>query len=158
MKLTFKSKDEYYYIGQTGDRNHFTARPAFRRLSGHFSDQGHSTENQIYRAIVSQILKKNYANRKPFDQDVKDATTEFLLNSKIEMFVYPFKEFSKSDSIENHEMNRKSVEKIEAELIHNFIETYGKERVLNKRTPKTMPSSLANSTQEIINHFNDQVS
>ena len=147
---------EYYYIGQTGDRNHFTARPAFRRLAGHFSDQGNSTENQIYKAIVSGILNKKYSKGTPFDPDIKSSVTEFLINSTIEMFVYPIKAFSESDSKEDHETNRKNVEKIEAELIYHFIETYCKERVLNKKTPKIVPPREV-STQEIIDHFNNQV-
>jgi hypothetical protein len=157
VKLTSSNLNfgEYYYIGQTGDRNHFTARPAFRRLAGHFSDQGNSTENQIYKAIVSVILNKNYSKGMPFDPDVKNSVTEFLINSTIEMFVYPIKAFSESDSKEDHETNRKNVEKIETELIHHFIETYGKESVLNKKIPKIVPSKEV-FTQEIIDHFNDR--
>lgn len=45
---------------------------------------------------------------------------------------------------------------IETELIHHFIETYGKESVLNKKIPKIVPSNEV-FTQEIIDHFNDRI-
>lgn len=56
--------DTFYYIGQTGDNHYVTARPAFRRLSGHFEDSGNSTQNQLYKYIASIILGYDEANKK----------------------------------------------------------------------------------------------
>ena len=57
-------EDEYFYVGQTGDNRYTTARPAFRRLAGHFEDSGQSTQNQIYRYIACDILKIEEASNK----------------------------------------------------------------------------------------------
>ena len=63
-------KEQYFYVGQTGDNNYITARPAFRRLSGHMEDTGQSTQNQVYRYIAADIIGHK-------------AMAEYLLNACI---------------------------------------------------------------------------
>ena len=99
--------ETHYYVGQTGDRDHRTARPAFRRLSGHLSDQGHSRENQLYRAIISRILGLEQPMTGKFDAEVKSQVSNFLKASTIEMH----------------------------EIIHRLMTEF-ESKVLNKRTFK----------------------
>ena len=65
--------DKHYYVGQTGDHNYTTARPAFRRLAGHLEDLGGSTQNQIYRFIAEIVLEFSEAGQKnsKFDEKIK---------------------------------------------------------------------------------------
>jgi hypothetical protein len=154
VKLTPKDQVDFYYIGQTGDRNYVTARPAFRRLAGHFSDQGYSTENQIYRQVAVKILGiDSAAARKTFDQQTKDSVSNFLSNCKIEMFVHPLANFLSTTALDNHKANRQFTEKIENELISHFIQQFGNDRLLNKKLPKKETLQFDPITIDIINYI-----
>ena len=133
VELVNEKYGTYYYIGQTGDRNHVTARPAFRRLSAHLNDQGYSSENQLYRAIVSQILNKDCIRGKAFDKNIKDSVSAFLCQSTVNMHVFPIRQFDAKTAHLNHANDRKFVEQIEDCVIENLISKVGRERVLNKR-------------------------
>ena len=155
VKLTSQSRGPFYYVGQTGDRNYMTARPAFRRLAGHFSDQGYSTENQIYRQIAVKILGIDAASAKQtFDQQTKDTVSDFLSSCKIEMFVHPLANFLSNADLDSHKSNRQLTEKIENELINYFIQQFGKERLLNKKLPKSEALQFDHITTDIINYIN----
>jgi hypothetical protein len=155
VKLTSQTHGDFYYVGQTGDRHYMTARPAFRRLAGHLSDQGHSTENQIYRQIAVKILRIDTASAKrPFNQQTKDAVSDFLSNCKIEMFVHPLVNFLSTSDLDSHKSNRQLTEKVENELINYFIKQVGMERLLNKKLPKTKTLEFDPITTDIINHIN----
>ena len=107
VKITSQNLGNFYYVGQTGDRNYVTARPAFRRLAGHLSDQGSSTENQIYRQIAFKILRIDAASAKnTFDKKTKDAVSDFLSSCKIEMLVYPLANYSSNTDSDSHKLNR----------------------------------------------------
>jgi hypothetical protein len=136
----------YFYIGQTGDRNHFTARPAFRRLAAHLSDQGRSTENQLYRYIANKVLKLSFEKNKVFDVITKRQVSTFLRSSTICMHVFPIKEFDHAQESE-HRTNRQYVEAIEQEVIANISNQFGPAAVLNTRLPKVS----GKATAEILN-------
>lgn len=125
--------EAHYYVGQTGDRNHRTARTAFRRLGAHFSDQGHSTENQLYRAIVSKILGLDKPLPGKFNADIKSQVSNFLKASTIEMHAFPLREFQDDCTPELHKENREFIEGVENEIIHQLITKFGDSNVLNKR-------------------------
>lgn len=155
VKLSSQNYGDFFYIGQTGDRNYLTARPAFRRLAGHFSDQGHSTENQIYRQIAFKILNIESASKKQtFDKQTKDKVSSFLSNCKIEMFVHPLSKFLLDTNVTNHKSNREFSEIIENELINYFVQLVGESRLLNKKIPKTNTVEFNRKTIEIINYIN----
>lgn len=139
-----------YYVGQTGDRNHLTARPAFRRLAAHFDDQGRSTQNQIYRAIAVQILgiKDAKSNKIVFDKDTKIKVASMLSKSKIQMNVFPVAKFENETTKEEHDINRKFSEKIEDELMSYMIQNGF--TLLNLRLPKTFKSIFDSTTLKII--------
>lgn len=133
--IAIKKSDDinYFYIGQTGDRNYITARPAFRRLGGHLSDQGHSTENQVYRAIATSILKLEPKNKQTFSPEIKHEVSKFLISSKITMHVFPIRDFPDDISKEEHNFNMLFIEQIERGVINTFILKYGREKILNKK-------------------------
>jgi len=88
--------DKYYYVGQTGDNNYKTARPAFRRLAGHLEDVGWSTQNQIYRYLAVDVLGISEAARKDstFDEKkIKQAVEDYLVGSTVKMYVYSLQPF-----------------------------------------------------------------
>lgn len=87
--------DKYYYVGQTGDNNYTTARPAFRRLAGHLEDVAKSTQNQIYRYLAVEVLGISEAARKDstFDEKIKQAVEDYLVGSTVKMYVYPLQPF-----------------------------------------------------------------
>lgn len=155
VKLKSKTHGDYYYIGQTGDRNYESARPAFRRLAGHFSDQGHSTENQIYRQIAVKILGiQEASDKQKFEPKIKESVTNFLTQSKIEMFVHPLVDFLSNTDPDSHKTNRMLTEKIENELLNYFKKQFGEERLLNKKLPKDKTLVFDSITTDILKHFN----
>lgn len=155
VRLASATHGQYFYVGQTGDRHYSSARSAFRRLAGHLSDQGKSTENQIYRQIAVKILGIESAKEKqPFDNNTKAAVTTFLTNCKIEMFIHPLADFSSNSNPENHNFNRHLTEKIENELINYFIRHFGVEKILNKKFTATKSEKFDNLTYDIIDHYN----
>ena len=155
VKVKSEIHGEYFYVGQTGDRYHLSARPAFRRLAGHLSDQGKSTENQIYRQIAVKILQLNGAQLKvKFDIKTKDEVTEFLSKSKVEMYVYPLANFLSNVDPAYHKENRRLTERIENDLINYFNEHFGSEKILNQKFKEKKPELFDSLTLEIIDHLN----
>ena len=140
----------FFYVGQTGDRNHFTARPAFRRLSAHLSDQGRSTENQLYRHIASKILNLQIERNKVFDAATKTKVGNFLKNSRICMHVFPIRPFE-TNMISEHKANREFVESIENAVILAISNRFGLNSVLNSRVPQ----AKAKVTEGIDNYVSD---
>jgi len=133
VEIESKGFDKYFYIGQTGDRAHKSARPPFYRLSGHLNTQEKSTENQIYKGIVEQILKLNWEKK----DEVKEKANNFLINSIITMTVYPIFEYKYNIESNLHKENRRKVEEIENLLLLRYIKKYGREYILNKKLSNT---------------------
>ena len=153
IEISHGGYNRYFYVGQTGDRNHFTARPAFRRLSAHLSDQGRSTENQLYRYIATKILKHQLEKNKAFETGVKTNVGEFLKKAKICMHVFPIRAFE-SEMISQHKTNREYVESIEVEVIAELSKRFGPEAVLNSRLPKAnrkIPPDIDETVRQILN-------
>ena len=82
--------EQFWYVGQTGDRKYITARPPIRRLTAHFEDTGQSTQNQIYRHIASKSLCLPEGSRREgaFSESLKQAVEDYLVDSTIRMQVY----------------------------------------------------------------------
>lgn len=151
IEVRHPDHETHYYVGQTGDRYHRTARPAFRRLGGHLSDQGHSTENQLYRAIVSRILRLEQPKQGRFDADIKSKVSNFLKASTIEMHAFPLREFQDDCTLELHKENREFIEAVENEIIHRLISGYEESNVLNKRIYKAQKvAKYGNIVDEIL--------
>jgi hypothetical protein len=133
IRLTDGEGNTFYYIGQTGDRNHLTARPPFRRLAGHLEDQKSSTQNQLYKGIVEQILNLEINPNEKYSSEVKDKVSDYLENSTIEMEVFNVIDFPREIDREQHKINVRKVEDIEKNLVQMAINAAGKSRVLNKK-------------------------
>jgi hypothetical protein len=152
IEINHRNNGKYFYIGQTGDRNYRTARPAFRRLAAHFIDQGNSTENQVYRQIAVKILGIESAiNRNKFTSDIKQKVSEFLVNSKIIMYAFPIFQYQDNVPSEEHKQNRIKVETLERIIINNFISNHGVDRILNNK----IQSDIGAHTDELQEKVNN---
>jgi len=115
-------KDQYFYVGQTGDNHYVTARPAFRRLSGHLDDTGQSTQNQVYRYIATNILGHKKATSKiSFPEAVKQDVEDFLVDSTVLMHIYKVKPFKPDVSRDNHLRDVRDVTLIEKYVMASFL-------------------------------------
>lgn len=111
--LTIKHKEnEYYYIGQTGDRKHLSARSPFYRLMGHYSPyQGTDTQ------LVKGLLKYKLIH-KPEGKSLRVCLEDAFYNKQITVKADYFKIID-FDEME-HPDKRKFVEKVEQLLIDHF--------------------------------------
>lgn len=116
------NNERHYYIGQTGDRHYKTARPAFRRLLGHLEDSEKSTQNQIYKYIVSKV--SNYSKSIEFGgytEECKQAVEDYLVDSSLRMHVYRVLPFNPTTSQSNHLENVRKISLLEKYVIAAFI-------------------------------------
>lgn len=128
-------KQQYFYIGQTGDNNYVTARPAFRRLSGHLDDTGQSTQNQVYRYIVTSILgHKEAISKTSFPEAVKQDVEDFLVDSTVLMHIYKVKPFKPLVSRHDHLRAVRSITLMEKYVMVSFLEA-GRS-LMNKKIQK----------------------
>ncbi|MBT9131846.1 MAG: hypothetical protein DDT33_00347 [Firmicutes bacterium] len=125
--------DKYFYVGQTGDNRYTTARPAFRRLAGHFEDGGQSTQNQIYRYIAADVLKIEEARNKQsaFTSQTKQAVEYYLVNSVVKMHAYSLEPFSSKATHEKHLQKVRKVTLLEKQVIAAFLQH--NRRLVNKK-------------------------
>ena len=125
--------DRHYYIGQTGDHNYITARPAFRRLAGHLEDRGRSTQNQVYRYLAVDVLGFQEATHKNsnFGESVKQAVENFLVTSTINMHVYSLEEFVPGTDHEKHMTIVHKVTHFEQMVISMFVKN--QKRIANRK-------------------------
>ena len=116
-------KERHFYVGQTGDNNYVTARPAFRRLSGHLEDIGQSTQNQVYRYIAVDILGHKAASfRASFRDSVKQAVEDFLVDSTVLMHIYKVEPFKPHVSRDTHLREVRSITLMEKHVMASFLE------------------------------------
>lgn len=114
-------RERYFYVGQTGDNRYITARPAFRRLSGHLDDTGRSTQNQVYRYIATEILRYKEASRKAvFSEKVKQDVEDFLVDSTVRMHIYRVRPFEPGVTNADHLTVVKTVSLLEKYVIAVF--------------------------------------
>lgn len=114
-------QERYFYVGQTGDNNYLTARPAFRRLSGHLDDTGRSTQNQVYRYIAANILGHEEATSKTaFPEKIKQDVEDFLVASTVLMHIYQVQPFDPGVTRARHQTAVKAVSLMEKHVIITF--------------------------------------
>ncbi len=142
IELIFTGK-RHYYVGQTGDRRYITARPAFRRLMGHFEDVGRSTQNQLYRYVAADLLQCSDAReRVSFSEDVKQQVEDVLAGSTVHMHVYSLEPFRVGILREQHLEVLHRVEDFERHVIKRFKEAgfpLANRNVHSPRTPIPYP-------------------
>jgi hypothetical protein len=116
-------RERYFYVGQTGDNNYVTARPAFRRLSGHLEDIGQSTQNQVYRYIAADILGHKAAiSKTSFPEGVKQDVEDFLVDSTVLMHIYRVKPFLPDIPRDDHLREVRNITLMEKYVMISFIE------------------------------------
>ena len=139
--------DSFYYVGQTGDRNYLTARPAFRRISGHFEDRIKSTQNQIYKYIAENLIGAG-KNHEQYSEDIKQKVETFLTNSRVIMYVYRVIDFQPDIEMNVHKSNVQKVENLERNVIRDFISS-GKIMMNKARIHSEAPCPFPNILAEI---------
>ena len=112
ITIVHKSKGEYYYVGQTGDRNHNAARSPFYRLMGHFRPYK-STDNQLMVGLVSNGLI-NLIEGKSTRICIEEAIFTKVIEVKSDYF-----KINEFDTID-HKVKTQYVEAIESEIINYF--------------------------------------
>lgn len=60
LYLLTKENVRWVYIGMTGDNHYPVARPAIRRLAGHFDLTARSTQNQLVKGFYNRIIGGNW--------------------------------------------------------------------------------------------------
>lgn len=106
-----KKKNNFYYIGQTGDRKHVSARSPFYRLMGHFNPYN-TPDSQLVKGLFnSNLLKKKNGESK------RVCIEKAISCGKIKITAY----FFKTDDFDNisHNVRRAKTETIETILIHH---------------------------------------
>ena len=119
ISVKHDSKGTYYYIGQTGDRFHQSARSPFYRLWGHYNpyNQNSGTDAQLFKSIL-KLLPKN-------DEVSNRIKVERAVNSKeieIKADYFKIKDIADNVGKEEHKQNRLLTEDIETILIQKFNE------------------------------------
>lgn len=111
IRVHHKTKGTFYYAGQTGDRNHVSARSPFYRMNGHFIPYESATDNQMFKGLLNKKLikpKKDERNRVCLERAVSSGTliieTDFFLISPI--------------GVADHTSMRKSVEELEKAICY----------------------------------------
>jgi hypothetical protein len=92
----------HYYVGQTGDAKHISARSAFYRIAAHLG-YSTSTQNQIFKAIVKDQEFHDTDNR-----NVRRKVEAWLKDKTLEIHFYKTDDFEflkegKEEHPENHE-------------------------------------------------------
>lgn len=149
--LTIKHQTEgmFYYIGQTGDRNHEAARSPFYRLMGHYSP---------YRGTDAQLVNGIFENKLVIEVEGKSKRVcleEAFCNKTIEVKANYFNvlKFDNSDHIDK----RKLVENVEQLVIANFAKENKKlfNRIEGKKSKSIPPIAAAQEVANtIIDFFN----
>ncbi|MDD3877840.1 MAG: hypothetical protein PHT69_14560 [Bacteroidales bacterium] len=116
LTIVHIAKGTYYYVGQTGDRNHTSARSPFYRLMGHFNT--YNLRSGTDAQLVSGLIKNDLIEKPSENKKARKCVEEAIVNKTI---IITANYFSISDfnSIE-HSSKRKTVEEIELSLINNF--------------------------------------
>ena len=125
------NKPVFYYVGQTGDRKHITARSPFYRLTSHFRPYNGTDSqlaNEIFKSGLLQEL--NYENN---GYGLEQAFYKKELEIKADYF--KLLDFDGN----NHSINRKFSEEIEQLIIRQIPE----DKLVNKITKKKIENSEA---------------
>ena len=112
LTIKHQTKGVFYYIGQTGDRNHEAARSPFYRLMGHYSPYA-GTDAQLVKGLRKHELvieAEGKSNRVCLEEAFCNKTIEVKAN------YFNVLEFDNIDHIDK----RKLVENVEQLVIANF--------------------------------------
>lgn len=146
----------HYYIGQTGDRYHQSARSPFYRLWGHYNpyNQKSGTDAQLFKGIL-KLLPNN-------DEVSNRIKVEKAINSKeieIKADYFKIKDFTEEIGEKEHKQNRLLTENIETILIQKFNEIANILNDISKIESSKMPTNeeaikIANEIFEKLDHRN----
>src|SRR5690554_2757169 len=115
----------HYYIGQTGDAKHISARSAFYRIAAHLG-YSKSTQNQLFKGIVKDQNFHNDDNR-----EVRKKVEAWLKDKTLEIHFYKTDDFDflkegKKEHPKNHKehtIKRRKTLALETALLHELEKT-----------------------------------
>lgn len=116
LKISHSSKGNFYYVGQTGDRKHVSARSPFYRLIGHFNT--YNLRKGTDAQLVQGLIKKELIEIPSENKKARICVEEAIVNKSVTITANYFNisDFNKTD----HVVKRKNVEEIELALINLF--------------------------------------
>lgn len=116
ITIVHKTKGNYYYIGQTGDRKHTAARSPFYRLMGHFNPYNikKGTDMQLVAGLIKYGLIEKPCELKNARICIEEAIESESI--KIKADYYTISDFDST----NHKVKRIFAEEVELALINNF--------------------------------------
>jgi hypothetical protein len=118
-----KGKPTHYYVGQTGDAKHISARSAFYRIAAHLG-YSKSTQNQLFKGIKEHLEfpdhTENREVRKQVEAWLKDKTLEihFYKTAEFEFLQEGKEEFPKNH--DKHTENRQETLALETALLQEL--------------------------------------
>lgn len=121
-----KEKPTHYYVGQTGDAKHISARSAFYRIAAHLG-YSKSTQNQLFKGIKDHLEIPDDAEsrevRKKVEAWLKDKTLEihFYKTDDFEFLKEGKEEFP--DNHKNHTEKRQKTLALETALLQELKKT-----------------------------------
>ena len=119
LTIEHNDKQTYYYVGQTGDRNHKSARSPFYRLMGHYNTYNFTkgTDAQLVKGLFNNNLIKQ-----PEDKSKRVCVEEAIKSGAIKITAKYFKiaDFGELE----HKSCVKMVEEIELKLIQLMKKKY----------------------------------
>lgn len=140
-----KLKQSLFYVGQTGDAAHLTARSPFYRMGGHFSYQKKSTENQLFRAISK--IEEIPLSLEPRDERAQ--IEEFLVEATVSYHVFQLHDFDyNNEDRDHHRDKRHTALAVETALLKLFRDRYG-DTLLNKSDVSLKRALNSDELQEI---------
>jgi|25_taG_2_1085351.scaffolds.fasta_scaffold00433_7 hypothetical protein len=130
-RITYK-RQEFVYIGQTGDNNYHSARAPLYRIGGHFA-KGTSTENQIIKYFKKTVLNNKELTAFELEQELRKSSLKYTF--------FKIDDYSPKDSKEHDHLNKRMrIQAIEHYVIY-ALQDKARLTVLNTRTKESYSSS-----------------
>lgn len=125
IEFTHPETEKIYYVGQTGDAKHISARSPFYRLAAHLQHLKSSTQNQVNKGL-----------REEFNLESQEEFEKVLNEAILKIHFYKTDEFDFNISREQHVELRRKTLALETALLkllnENDINTLNKNGVTYK--------------------------
>lgn len=157
--INHTDKGTYYYVGQTGDRKHQSARSPFYRMMGHYNtyNLGSGTDSQLIKGLINQKLITPTK-----EKSTRICVEEAIIDGRLQIKSQFFKldEFNSADTFEIHREKRIFSEQVEQSIINHFIKV--KRKLFNDEnkigTTNIKNSAAIKKANEIIKNLNHESS
>jgi hypothetical protein len=121
-----KPGKRYYYVGQTGDGKHLTARSPFHRLAAHLGYQRSSTENQIHKCVAERAMR-DYP-----DLSERESVAKWWGDAQILFHHMRTEAVVGGVTGNDHQTKRRATLRLESALIQALLEIHERTTIWNK--------------------------